>query len=339
MLLNNSQSKGHLPSVDILRSVAVLSVMLFHYAREPFKDWSTFHSIALHGHNGVPLFFFISGFIVPYSMYGGGFRLGQIHRFLAKRFTRIEIPYFASIVFLIAWEKTHNYIEYPWMPITVDWAQLLSHVGYVYDIFGYPKYQEVYWTLGIEFQFYLFLALCAPLLWSQKKYLNFIPLILLAASAVFIYTPYNTAICQYGFLFISGMLFFQFRAGIIKPLLFAVLMLATLVGIYYKSDNHASGVGQIVMVLFGMLVIAFLNKDWLFFRFIGKISFSLYLTHMIIEDWGSLTAMGIFGIDIQTKLYLSINFFVAIIVGALFYYIVERPAMKLASRFRYNSQS
>jgi peptidoglycan/LPS O-acetylase OafA/YrhL len=309
--------------------------MLFHYDREPFKDWTTYHAIALYGLNGVPLFFFISGFIVPYSMHSGGFRFDQFPRFMAKRIARIEIPYLVSIILVILWQNIHMHFVYPWEPFKIEWMRLLTHLGYVNEFLGYGKFQEIYWSLGIEFQFYLFLALTAPLLWSENKYLNFLPLLILACGSLILTAPYATAIYQYGFLFISGILFFQFKSGILKPLWFYSFLAITLCGIYYQADNATYGIIHVSLVLFGILTISYLNKDFLFFRFIGRISFSLYLTHMIIADWGTLSATGILGIDNTTKMYWILNFCLAILFGTLFHYGIERPAMKLASRVKY----
>jgi peptidoglycan/LPS O-acetylase OafA/YrhL len=335
MLPNSNQLKGHLPSVDILRSIAVLSVMVFHYTQVSFSDWTTFHFIAQYGFNGVPLFFFISGFIVPYSMYAGGYRFNQIHRFIGKRAARIEIPYLISILVVILWENIITHVLYGGGGFKIEWMRLLTHLGYVNEFLGYSKFQDIYWSLGIEFQFYLYLALCAPLLWSANKYVRFTPLLIIAIASLNLWAPYATAIYQYGFLFIAGISFFQFTSGLIKPWAFYITLIVALCGVYYQADNRIIACIQIGLVLFGIMTILKFNKDLKFFRFIGKISFSLYLTHMIIAGWGTLTASQLFGIDVQSKMFWTINFGVAIAFGTLFYYVVERPAMKLASRVKY----
>ncbi|MEO7214811.1 hypothetical protein [Mucilaginibacter sp.] len=46
-------------------------------------------------------------------------------------------------------------------------VSLLSHLAYLNNFTGAPYINPVYWTLGIEFQFYLFVALAFPVIVSK----------------------------------------------------------------------------------------------------------------------------------------------------------------------------
>src|ERR1035441_2897196 len=46
-----------------------------------------------YGWLGVEIFFVISGFIIPYSLYKAGYRVSDFTRFLLKRIARLDPPY------------------------------------------------------------------------------------------------------------------------------------------------------------------------------------------------------------------------------------------------------
>ena len=52
-------------------------------------------------------------------------------------------------------------------PYRISWPQLLAHLGYINVFFGMPWFQMSYWSLAIEFQYYLFVGL-AFALFSRK---------------------------------------------------------------------------------------------------------------------------------------------------------------------------
>ena len=62
--------------IDSLRSFAAISVCLFHFICTTVGlDYpATMSSIFSYGQNGVLVFFVISGFIIPWSMYSKNYR-------------------------------------------------------------------------------------------------------------------------------------------------------------------------------------------------------------------------------------------------------------------------
>jgi peptidoglycan/LPS O-acetylase OafA/YrhL len=60
-------------------------------------------------------------------------------------------------------------------------------------------------------------------------------------------------------------------------------------------------------------------------HFIGKISYSLYLFHMIVL----LTLVNIFYGQLQTSLILGLVFISSIVIAAIMYYLIEEPSIKL----------
>ena len=54
------------------------------------------------GWAGVEVFFVISGFIIPFTLWQSGYRLKNYARFILKRIIRLDPPYLLSILLAIA---------------------------------------------------------------------------------------------------------------------------------------------------------------------------------------------------------------------------------------------
>src|SRR5690242_3281771 len=79
------RAKNRVPSLDALRAIAILLVLVFHYARGNAPPW--FAVVADHGWIGVDLFFVLSGFLIARQLFvplarGEAPRLGE---FFARR--------------------------------------------------------------------------------------------------------------------------------------------------------------------------------------------------------------------------------------------------------------
>lgn len=100
--------------IDSLRAFAALSVCLFHFicTTVGLEFPAMMTSFFSYGQHGVLVFFVISGFIIPWSMYYRNYRPGSMLRFMAKRLVRLEPPYLASILLIlaIAFVKTRFHI-------------------------------------------------------------------------------------------------------------------------------------------------------------------------------------------------------------------------------------
>src|ERR1022692_3758717 len=59
----------HVANLDIFRAVAALSVCLFHFSSGDFLEPGPIRSALEHARLGVEIFFVISGFVIPWSMY------------------------------------------------------------------------------------------------------------------------------------------------------------------------------------------------------------------------------------------------------------------------------
>ena len=125
---------------------------------------------------GVEIFFVISGFVIPYSMHQRSYRLRDAGGFLVRRLKRLEPPYLACILLILLLNWLWTIV--PGMSAksqNVTAPQLFAHLGYLNAIlkdinssWEFEWLNPVFWTLAIEFQFYIFMALVFPLLVHKR---------------------------------------------------------------------------------------------------------------------------------------------------------------------------
>lgn len=148
--------------IDLLRGVACLSVLLFHFiARGVDSRWipaaplPAFEPLARYGYLGVHLFFMISGYVILLSALGRSPRA-----FVASRVSRLYPALWAgaTITMLVTW--THGDARF-----AVSWSDWAWNMTLVPQYVGANFVDGAYWSLAVELQFYVvvWLALVARL--------------------------------------------------------------------------------------------------------------------------------------------------------------------------------
>ncbi len=90
-----------------IRFIAAFWVVLFHFREEilrvaPKMSWLS--SLLSHGHQAVPFFFMLSGFILSHS-YFPRYRAQSHFQFVVLRFARLWPVHLATILFLVAYKS------------------------------------------------------------------------------------------------------------------------------------------------------------------------------------------------------------------------------------------
>lgn len=328
-----SMSKAkNIGSVEMMRGIAAMMVAYFHIARgngDFLPETNLFFSIGAYGWAGVEIFFVISGFIITYAMINGGYTISRIHKFVAKRLIRLEPPYIVSIIGVILL----MYISilspyYRGKPFSLDWWNVLGHLGYVNAFTGEPWLQDVYWSLAIEFEFYLGLALLFPLLTHKNRILSTLAM---AALVVMSFIPTGHAhVFEYLPFFCMGIFYSMFLLGRADKLTFGVLFIAAIAVCFYKYDYILTGLGLVSIGAFAFIKSVPKPMAWL-----GKISYSLYLLHIPIGG----RIINITEVLVKNEYLRVCAVFGAIAVclalSWLFYRIVEKPFQKWSKRISY----
>jgi peptidoglycan/LPS O-acetylase OafA/YrhL len=310
----STKQKSHIQQVDYIRAIAALVVTLYHLGGKTLP-------VLNYGWLGVYMFFLLSGFIICWAIPENySWKLGG--RFILKRIIRIEPPYIISIVLAII-------MNFFWVAhYHPDWVNAVCHLAYLNSFLGQPYLSPVYWTLGIEFQFYLFVALCFP--WFTSKWGQWL-LLLLSILPTFLHVPGTTLINSFQ-VFALGILYYLYKVkgkALNGVLVFGVLITACSV--------YSVGMLQTCAALFALGLLLLPLKSYPVISFLSKISFSLYLTHDIIGSnlvvyLGMLLPKSLFfkGIEFLTGIGVSILF------AWLFYLLVEKPCLKLSKQVNYN---
>ncbi len=159
--------KNAIPGMDALRSLAFLLVYWFHVQAILLKGvLAQPNSLIAGGYEGVTLFFVLSGFLLSMPFWRAlrtGTARPALGPFFRKRALRILPAYYASLLVFSAF-----------IPSTYSrpgLVKLVAHLFFLHTLtdYTYHSINEVYWSLGVEVQFYLILPLIfAGLAWLGR---------------------------------------------------------------------------------------------------------------------------------------------------------------------------
>jgi peptidoglycan/LPS O-acetylase OafA/YrhL len=142
---------GRVNEIDLLRFMASMSVMLFHYA---FRGMAADNMAAMnypwlapvfkYGYMGIQLFFLISGFVILMSAASGSAR-----GFVVSRLTRLYPAFWAActITYLTC-------ITWGGPAYAATFKQYLINMTMISDHLHTPAIDGVYWSLSLEIRFY-----------------------------------------------------------------------------------------------------------------------------------------------------------------------------------------
>jgi peptidoglycan/LPS O-acetylase OafA/YrhL len=301
MAVDSSLTNKNFNSINLLRSIAIFSVLAFHF----FPGFFPF------GYLGVDIFFVVSGFLVSQQIskqfHSGIVGFNAIVLFWKKRIVRIY-PSLTLTVFLTLL-ITFLYGNFKLLKEVCfeAWASLLGVLNFqLYESGGYfdipaqTKPLLHLWSLSIEIQFYFLAPVFFYLFHKSKKLLLLVlSLLLIMVSYLFITTSF---IFSY---YSSALRFSEFFMGA------AVYFICTKMRVSSKFSNKAFFSGFLLLTLTfaftpfyldwspSLLVVfslaisvllfygigsefVFRPKIELVFRQIGQSTLSIYLVHWIL---------------------------------------------------------
>jgi peptidoglycan/LPS O-acetylase OafA/YrhL len=328
-------------SLDILnslRAVAALMVCLFHSAflLEPF--FPTVASILDIGQYGVYVFFVISGMVIPLALEKSNYSLRDFPVFMTRRIIRLMPPLIvsASIVALSSWLV----LDIETIELIRQWAASISLTAPLLNI---PFVNEVYWTLYVEMQYYIYIALAFPLLHRASiQWQRVLLLSILALSFVSLLTGgYEKSKLHFQLpVFLIGYItFLYYRERISKSEFFAWLLLCTGVCYYLVGYLHGFGYRIGTIAALTSMTIAHVHRGWRPLSAIGEYSYSFYLIHWPIISALCYVASGWMEITWGAIILFLLVQLVALVCARLFYRIVERPSMNWSRKIAYRHKN
>lgn len=316
------KSYNKINSVTILRGIAALSVCFVHIGLViNFHVNRLVDYIIMNGQQGVPIFFVISGFIIPYSLYKKGYKLSDFFTFLIRRSVRIDPPYWCTVALLFIIGGL------PFSLLNLNLVVL--HLFYLVPfVKGAQWYSSIFWTLSIEFQFYILLGLFYPILNRIGPNISVICLVSVSALCIFMQFTYRGIIISNLYDFVIGYIaFLGFINKITKNRTIIILVLYAVFLMFEVS--YITGIIPLLTALFILLYKN--NKLPNYISFTGKISYSLYLVHLPISYFFA-TLMHTF-ITNNFILY-PLCLVVSIAFAYLFYRLIEKPSMDLSKNLK-----
>ena len=177
-VLEGKQTKGNIHVLDGIRAIACLGVVLFHInliTTRNVKLWvpqstpSLIRALAFTGDTGVTLFFILSGFLLflPYAkplLFNDG-PWPSVRQFYLRRALRILPVYYLSLILMV-------FIFHPEYLRTDHLRQWLLFLTMFMDssTTTYKQINGPFWTLAVEWQFYLLLPWIAlAMSWLIKQ--------------------------------------------------------------------------------------------------------------------------------------------------------------------------
>ncbi len=335
------QAPNRLASLDALRGLAALGVVLFHYL--PYYDRLYGHqfelpalleSVLLFGRYGVHLFFILSGFVIFMTLertrHAGWFGLARAVRLLPALWTGIALTFLS-----VHWLGPENR--------AVDLGTALLNTTLLHEYLGAAHVDGAYWSLVIEVTFYSWMALLFFGLGSWQRLRIALALWLVASYVgvlwwrqipeLLAFPVKDLLFVKYAPLFIAGMLIYRRHrhgASTADNLLLAFSIGHSLIA--WKAPYNL-----FVLACTGIFALAvaghlerLANRPLLW---LGGLSYSLYLVHQNIGygiiSWGYRA-----GLPGWTGIGLAL--ITALALATLIHQLVEKPAL---SRFRSWRQS
>jgi peptidoglycan/LPS O-acetylase OafA/YrhL len=352
--------------INAVRGIAILMVMMLHVSRAVFKALpGTFSYICSKGAYGVQLFFVASA-LTLFISYSNRVRSEGNYtnrNFFLRRFFRISPMYYsAAIIYSIIFYYIPRYND--GKPLVI-W-KVLANIFYVNGVIpGAINYNPPGgWSVGVEMLFYL----CLPFLFVRIKNLRSAIGCFLVFSAASIilkliirhilishaidYKGPETWFLYYWFpnqfpvFFLGIILFFALKKISIKSksktyVLFALSSICLAATSYFMPvmDPNFIVPEHIVVALFFSINIFLLAQHPLILfnnqitRFLGEISFSLYLVHFIVvyvlAEYCPLPA------EPFTK-YFTLLFFtlvISVIISKITYHFIELKGIRFGNNF------
>lgn len=290
--------------LDLLRFLAALSVVLYHYTYRgymadhyspvPFGGLGRFTK---YGYLGVELFFLISGYVVLLSAQGK-----TVRQFVLSRITRLYPAFWVACTLTFLVERLWGpgpagAALAPGLHPTV--GQYLANMTMLHGFVGVADLDTAYWTLTIEIGFYFVVSLLIA-----YRLLHHLDLVLLLwllyvdlAGSAPVASPFTYLLFpRYAPYFIAGMLFYllqqpQGRTWLRYVLLAVAFVLALQSSIARTGDVAAYfhdptawqvGVGAVAAFFLAFYLVAFRKINlgrfpWL--ARLGALTYPLYLIH------------------------------------------------------------
>ncbi|WP_420155738.1 acyltransferase family protein [Siphonobacter sp.] len=309
-----------LQNIDALRGIASLSICVLHLGTDQlFPPEFVLVRLLYHNPFNVLVFRIISGYVIIQSLADQQYQWRNLGSFLKRRYVRLEPAFILSVllvVFLNYLSSTAS--NYAGSAFQLNFPVIVTNLVHLNSLFDYPFLNASYWTLFVEWQFYLLIGLAAPSFLKASPTQQSIGLVLLSSLGIF--TDNHLSVFHDGSLFALGILAWQRHRTPITASTFWWTFFAL---VCISAYTHRSDLVHLLGVLFAFFVVVF-RLSFRFPRFLGQISYALFLTHLPIGTrFTHLTSRYYTSLE-SRLLILMLGVLLCIAFAYLFHYTVEK---------------
>lgn len=259
-----------------------------------------------------------------------GYKYASFKVFILKRFIRIEPPYLVSVAIGVIYLYSRNFLlPAGTVDITPSFRDVLLHLGYLIPFVDGAKWvNTVYWTLSVEFQYYLYLALLFPLVLSNKIIYRAMFYILLLVPPFFVAS--EAFFFHWSAFFLLGIVYILWLTEKVIP---AEYFIVTILCIFSLAINNE--LTDLVVGLLTVGVIHFFSQ----FTFnlgkrLGNISYSLYLLHTLIGGAFVNVMSHKLTLPYQKVIVILLGVLISLASAALFYRFIEKPSQQYTKKIK-----
>lgn len=318
-----------------MRGLAVLLVVFYHMLLNRNVGTPDFIiDAAQYGQYGVTVFFVISGYIILYALSQANYSTKDLPRFLFRRIVRIEPPYLCAVLFSIALMYVSTLAPiYKGEPFELDMKQALLHIAYIIPLSEKNWISGVYWTLCVEFQFYILIAAAYSTMIAAPR-LTIVLLVLSPLLFVDKLLPSEQLPLGEGRefivlhlpVFMMGALLYLRETDTIDTVWFgALLALAAIIAALTQPLAVAG------FALLGVFGISALRRPPRLLLAFGTISYSMYLLHavVIMKSQNLLARLNLDWFVINVLALIA-----ALVTAFLLWFLVEKPSIRASKYFK-----
>lgn len=360
-----SKKTKYLPSIDSLRAIAVIAVIIYHIDANYLPG----------GFLGVDLFFVLSGYLISSLIIKEYKSTGTVnlYNFYVRRARRLlpAVYFMITLVLIIITLFNGVLLKKSYLDAlfgyiySSNWWYIFHKLDY-FDSFGSQSPFKHLWSLAIEEQFYMFFPLIF-LIFNRKSKSNngnsklnknfiyvVLSLILVSLIAHILLFDINNINRIY---FGTDTRAFSLLVGVVGAILYpmdrlserttkkdnmiysivSLVSILVLIGIMINTSEYNTWLyrgGFLLVAIIGLIIIISSGRQYTFmskllsfkpFVFIGKISYSLYLWHFPIL----VVTTPVSEIGNPNLFYVTLRIVLIFLVATGSYMFVETPIRKL----------
>lgn len=334
--------------VDGLRAIAAPMVAWHHihattmglvpllpvFANQVFDDFRV----------GVQIFFIVSGFAIAQSLAGITATFGTFGRFVVRRVIRLDPPFWLSIVLAVCVFRMADLFQHRPVEPLPTLSTIIANATYTQPFVGSVLLMDIYWTLMVEFQFYLvFFFLTWLGQWIGKRDARFYFAPILAMTLWGWGVRYRGwSLPHNGFWLLSH--WHTFALGISCSYLYQKKWPAWSVPVMCAVALVVSGLRLKIADVTGICTAMFLwlalqrgaQGRWLAHpcvQWMAGISYSLYLLHPLFgQRVGNFFSRFLGGSGFVPVVIALLSLTITIVAAWVYARLVERPAIILAQK-------